>query len=391
MDTDLPNTGELTTDASGTDAPLVPEGSPVGEVIAGTITHVSIQKEMRTAYLDYAMSVIAARALPDARDGMKPVQRRILWRCTTMGLRPNTPHKKSARIVGEVLGKYHPTAIAPSTRPWPVWPRTSSMRAYARRWSGNFGSIDGDSPAAMRYTEARPAPIARSSSATSRRTPLTGPTTSMAASRSQPFSCSAAQFADQRLFGIAVGMATSIPPHNLAEIVDGLALLLDNWERHDEISVEELMECIKGPDFPTGGQILGNVSHHQCLCHGTRQRRGPRCGPDRGDARESLASSLPRSPTSSTNPASSSASPDWYAREKLDEISDLRDESDKRGMSIVIELKRGTQPQKALNRLYKHTSPLQSTFGIQLLALVDGVPRVMTLKRMLQVFSRSPH
>lgn len=398
MDTDLPNTEFSLTDASGTDAPLVPEGSPVGEAslvseaslvgeaIAGTITHVSIQKEMRTAYLDYAMSVIAARALPDARDGMKPVQRRILYAMHDMGLRPNTPHKKSARIVGEVLGKYHPHGDSAVYEAMARLAQDFSMRYMLVDGQGNFGSIDGDSPAAMRYTEARLAPIALELLSDIEKDTVDW-SDNFDGSLQEPtvLPVRLPNLLINGSSGIAVGMATSIPPHNLAEIVDGLALLLDNWERHDEISVEELMACIKGPDFPTGGQILGNASIINAYATGRGKavvRAVAQIEEMRGSRFRIVITEIPYQ----LNKSSLIERIARLVREgKLDEISDLRDESDKRGMSIVIELKRGTQPQKALNRLYKHT-PLQSTFGIQLLALVDGVPRVMTLKRMLQVF-----
>ena len=400
MDTDLPNTEFSLTDASGTDGPIVPDGivpdgivpddivsnGIVGGGVAGTITHVSIQKEMRTAYLDYAMSVIAARALPDARDGMKPVQRRILYAMHDMGLRPNTPHKKSARIVGEVLGKYHPHGDSAVYEAMARLAQDFSMRYMLVDGQGNFGSIDGDSPAAMRYTEARLAPIAMELLSDIEKDTVDW-SDNFDGSLQEPtvLPVRLPNLLINGSSGIAVGMATSIPPHNLAEIVDGLALLLDNWERHDEISVEELMEIIKGPDFPTGGQILGNASIINAYATGRGKavvRAVAQIEEMHGSRFRIVITEIPYQ----LNKSSLIERIARLVREgKLDEISDLRDESDKSGMSIVIELKRGTQPQKALNRLYKHT-PLQSTFGIQLLALVDGVPRVLTLKRMLQVF-----
>ncbi len=400
MDTDLPNTEFSLTDASGTDGPIVPDGivpdgivpddivsnGIVGGGVAGTITHVSIQKEMRTAYLDYAMSVIAARALPDARDGMKPVQRRILYAMHDMGLRPNTPHKKSARIVGEVLGKYHPHGDSAVYETMARLAQDFSMRYMLVDGQGNFGSIDGDSPAAMRYTEARLAPIAMELLSDIEKDTVDW-SDNFDGSLQEPtvLPVRLPNLLINGSSGIAVGMATSIPPHNLAEIVDGLALLLDNWERHDEISVEELMEIIKGPDFPTGGQILGNASIINAYATGRGKavvRAVAQIEEMHGSRFRIVITEIPYQ----LNKSSLIERIARLVREgKLDEISDLRDESDKSGMSIVIELKRGTQPQKALNRLYKHT-PLQSTFGIQLLALVDGVPRVLTLKRMLQVF-----
>ena len=231
------------------------------ETNIGTIRHVNIQHEMRSAYLDYAMSVIVARALPDARDGLKPVQRRILYAMYDMGIRPNGAHKKSARIVGEVLGKYHPhgdsavyEAMARLAQDW-------SVRYMLVDGQGNFGSIDGDSPAAMRYTEAKLAPISMELLNDIEKETVDW-TENFDESLMEP-SVLPARLPNLLVngsSGIAVGMATSIPPHNLGETIDALVHILDNWERQDEIGVEELMQHIVGPDFPTGGQILGNDS-----------------------------------------------------------------------------------------------------------------------------------
>jgi len=361
------------------------EGSQLNTDI-GTVYPVAIQREMRTAYLDYAMSVIAARALPDARDGMKPVQRRILYAMHDMGVRPNTPHKKSARIVGEVLGKYHPHGDSAVYEAMARMAQDFSMRYMLVDGQGNFGSVDGDSPAAMRYTEARLAPIAMELLSDIERNTVDW-AENFDGSLEEPtvLPVRLPNLLLNGSSGIAVGMATNIPPHNLGETVDGLVYILDNWERREGISVEELMDHIKGPDFPTGGQILGNGSIISAYATG------------RGKATVRAVAGIEEMPgnrfrivvTEIPYQVNKSGLLERIARlvreGRLDEISDLRDESDKQGMSIVIELKRGTQPQKALNRLYKNT-PLQTTFGIQLLSLVDGVPRVLTLKRMLQVF-----
>ncbi|MBN1249520.1 MAG: DNA topoisomerase 4 subunit A, partial [Anaerolineae bacterium] len=341
---------------------------------------------MRTAYLDYAMSVIAARALPDARDGMKPVQRRILYAMHDMGLRPNSAHKKSARIVGEVLGKYHPHGDSAVYEAMARLAQDFSMRYMLVDGQGNFGSIDGDSPAAMRYTEARLAPIAMELLSDIEKDTVDW-SDNFDGSLQEPtvLPVRLPNLLINGSSGIAVGMATSIPPHNLGEIVDGLTLILDNWERRDEISVEELMDLVKGPDFPTGGQILGTASIISAFATG----RGKAIVRAVAEIEEMHGSRFRIVITEIPYQLNKTTLLERIARlvreGRLDEISDLRDESDKRGMSIVIELKRGTQPQKALNRLYKHT-PLQTTFGIQLLALVDGVPRVLPLKRMLQIF-----
>ncbi len=352
----------------------------------GTIRHVAIQKEMRSAYLDYAMSVIAARALPDARDGMKPVQRRILYAMYDMGLRPNTAHKKSARIVGEVLGKYHPHGDSAVYEAMARMAQDFSMRYMLVDGQGNFGSVDGDSPAAMRYTEAKLAPISMELLSDIDKDTVDW-TENFDGSLNEPtvLPVRLPNLLINGSSGIAVGMATNIPPHNLGEIVDALTHVLDNWERRDEISVEDLMAFVKGPDFPTGGQILGNASIISAYATGRGKaivRAVANIEEMRGSRFRIVITEIPYQ----LNKTGLLERIARLVREgRLDEISDLRDESDKRGMGIVIELKRGTQPQKALNRLYKNT-PLQSTFGIQLLALVDGVPRILTLKRMLQIF-----
>ncbi|MBN1875976.1 MAG: DNA gyrase subunit A [Anaerolineae bacterium] len=371
----------------------------------GNIKYVEIQHEMRTAYLDYAMSVIVARALPDARDGMKPVQRRILFAMHDMGIRPNSPYKKSARIVGEVLGKYHPHGDSAVYEAMARMAQDFSVRYMLVDGQGNFGSIDGDSPAAMRYTEARLAPIAMEMLADIEKGTIDW-VNNFDDSLQEP------EVLPARLpnllvngsSGIAVGMATNIPPHNLGEVVDALVYMLDYWNRLEDIGVTEvkddaplrngaengerllgLMNFIKGPDFPTGGQILGSESIIKAYATGRGKltvRAEANIEEMRGSRYRIVITEIPYQ----LNKTSLLERIAMLVREgKLDDISDLRDESDKRGMSIVIELKRGTNPKKALNRLYKHT-PLQSTFGVQLLALVDGVPRVLPLKRLLHIF-----
>ncbi|MEJ5312296.1 MAG: DNA gyrase subunit A [Anaerolineae bacterium] len=352
----------------------------------GIIKTVDIQHEMRTAYIDYAMSVIVARALPDARDGLKPVQRRILYAMHDMGVRPGTPHKKSARIVGEVLGKYHPHGDSAVYEAMARLAQDFSVRYMLVDGQGNFGSIDGDPPAAMRYTEARLSPIAMEMLNDLEKDTVDW-VDNFDGSLQEPSVLPARlpNLLVNGASGIAVGMATSIPPHNLGEIVDALVHILDNWERREEIGVEELMEYVKGPDFPTGGQILGQEPIIKAYATGRGKaivRAVANVEEMRGGRFRLVITEIPYQLNKSTLLERIAA----LVREgKLEEISDLRDESDKRGMSIVIELRRGAQPQKALNRLYKHT-PLQSTFGIQLLALVDGVPRVLPLRRLLQVF-----
>jgi DNA gyrase subunit A len=352
----------------------------------GTIKFVEIQNEMRTAYLDYAMSVIVARALPDARDGLKPVQRRILYAMHDMGIRPNSSHKKSARIVGEVLGKYHPHGDSAVYDAMARMAQDFSMRYPLVDGQGNFGSIDGDSPAAMRYTEARLAPIAMEMLADIDKDTVDW-IENFDGSLKEPTVLPARlpNLLVNGSSGIAVGMATNIPPHNLGEVVDALTHILDNWDRQDEIGVEELMQFVKAPDFPTGGQILGQEHIIRAYATGRGKavvRAVANIEEMRGNRFRIVVTEIPYQ-LNKTTLLERIAS--LVRSGSLDEISDLRDESDKRGMSIVIELKRGAQPQMALNRLYKHT-PLQSTFGIQLLALVDNVPRVLPLRRLLQIF-----
>ncbi len=358
----------------------------ISDVNIGKIKSVDIQHEMRTAYLDYAMSVIVARALPDARDGLKPVQRRILYAMYSMGIRANSPHKKSARIVGEVLGKYHPHGDSAVYEAMARMAQDFSMRYMLVDGQGNFGSIDGDSPAAMRYTEARLANLAMEMlNDIDKETvdwienfdgSLEEPTVLPARLPNLLVNGSS---------GIAVGMATNIPPHNLGEIVDALVFLLDNWDRQEEIGVEALLEYVKGPDFPTGGIILGQESVVKAYATGRGKvtvRAVANVEEMRGGRHRLVITEIPYQLNKSSLLERIAS---LVRSGKLDEISDLRDESDRRGMSIILELRRGTHPQKALNRLYKHT-PLQTTFGVQLLSLVDGIPRMLPLKRLLQIF-----
>ncbi|MBN1246618.1 MAG: DNA gyrase subunit A, partial [Anaerolineae bacterium] len=351
------------------------------ETDIGTIKYVNIQQEMRSAYLDYAMSVIVARALPDARDGLKPVQRRILYAMYDMGIRPNGAHKKSARIVGEVLGKYHPHGDSAVYEAMARLAQDFSVRYMLVDGQGNFGSIDGDSPAAMRYTEARLAPIAMELLNDIEKDTVDW-TENFDESLMEPMVLPARlpNLLVNGSSGIAVGMSTNIPPHNLAETVDALVHILDNWERQEEIGVEELMQHITGPDFPTGGQILGNDAIIKAYATGRGKavvRAVAKIEEMSGGRFRIIVTEIPYQLNKTTLLERIAG---LVRSGRLDEISDLRDESDRQGMRIVIELKRGTQPQKALNRLFKHT-PLQATFGIQLLALVDGIPKTLSLKR----------
>jgi DNA gyrase subunit A len=352
----------------------------------GLVESVDIEEQMRAAYLDYAMSVIVARALPDARDGLKPVHRRILYAMHDMSIRANSSYKKSARIVGEVLGKYHPHGDAAVYESMARLAQDFSMRYQLVDGQGNFGSIDGDAPAAMRYTEARLARLAEEMLADIDKNTVDF-NDNFDGSLQEP-DVLPARLPNLLLngsSGIAVGMATNIPPHNLREIVDGTTYLIDNYDRLDEITVEELMKFIPGPDFPTGGVIVGNEGILQSYGSGRGRivLRGQAHIEDMpGNRFRIVITEIPYQ----LNKSSLIERIAELARGgKMDDISDLRDESDRRGMSIVIELRRSAQPKKVLNQLYKYT-PLQSTFGVQLLALVNNEPRLLSLKRSLQIF-----
>ncbi len=352
----------------------------------GKVELVDIDLQMRSAYLDYAMSVIVARALPDARDGLKPVHRRILYAMYDMGLRSNAPYKKSARIVGEVLGKYHPHGDAAVYEAMARLAQDFSMRYPLVDGQGNFGSVDGDAPAAMRYTEARLAAIAEEL-LTDIEKDTVDFTPNFDDSLQEP-AVLPARLPNLLLngaSGIAVGMATNIPPHNLRELTAALTYMLDNYERVEEIIVEDLLKYVPGPDFPTGGIIIGAEGILQAYSTGRGRivLRGVAHIEEMGTNRYRIV--ITEIPYQLNKSSLIERIAELVREGKLDDISDLRDESDRRGMSIVIELRRGAQPKKVLNQLYKYT-PLQSTFGVQLLALVDGEPRLLSLRRALQIF-----
>ncbi len=353
---------------------------------AGEIKQVDINHEMRSAYLDYAMSVIVARALPDARDGLKPVHRRILYAMHDMGIRATGAHKKSARIVGEVLGKYHPHGDSAVYESMARMAQDFSLRYPLVDGQGNFGSIDGDSPAAMRYTEARMGKLAEEMLIDIDKNTVDF-TANFDDSLLEP-SVLPSRLPNLLLngsSGIAVGMATNIPPHNLRELSGALVYMIDNYENVDEIAVDDLMQFVTGPDFPTGGIIVGkegilqaySTGRGRVIMRGTAHIEEMRAG-----RYKIVVTEIPYQ----INKTSLIERIAELARSgKIDSISDLRDESDRRGMSIVIELKRGSQPKKVLNQLYKYTT-LQSTFGVQMLALVGNEPKLLSLKRALQLF-----
>jgi DNA gyrase subunit A len=351
-----------------------------------SIQPVDIGEQMRSAYLDYAMSVIVSRALPDARDGLKPVHRRILYAMHDMGIRSTSAYKKSARIVGDVLGKYHPHSDVAIYDATARMAQDFSMRYPLIDGQGNFGSIGGDPPAAMRYTEARLHSMAEELLAdidkdtvdfgdnfdASLKEPLVLP------SRVPNLLLNGSS-------GIAVGMATNIPPHNLGELVGALRYMIDHWEKSDNITTENLLKFVKGPDFPTGGIIAGLDGIRDLYSKGKGQlllRAKSRIEEGRRGRMRIVISEIPYQ-LNLTNLIERIA--DLVREGRLEGIADLRDESDREGLSIVIEMKAGAEPRLVLNRLYKYT-PLQTTFAAQLLALVDGEPRLLSLKRALQIF-----
>jgi DNA gyrase subunit A len=352
----------------------------------GTIQQVDIDVQMREAYLDYAMSVIVARALPDARDGLKPVHRRILYAMSDLGLRSNTPYKKSARIVGEVLGKYHPHGDSAVYESMARMAQDFSMRYRLVDGQGNFGSIDGDAPAAMRYTEARLHRMAEEMLADIEKDTVDfAPNFDDSLEEPTVLPSRLPNLLLNGSSGIAVGMATNIPSHNLRELVEALNYLIENYDTIDEIALEELMNRIPGPDFPTGGIIVGREGIESAYSTGKGRivvRGLAHIEETKGNRYQIVITEIPYQVNKTTLIERIA---ELVRENRIDMISDLRDESDQRGMSIVIELKRGAQPKKVLNQLYKFTM-LQSTFGVQMLALVDGEPRLLPLKRALQIF-----
>lgn len=352
----------------------------------GTIRQVDIDEQMRGAYLDYAMSVIVARALPDARDGLKPVHRRILYAMHDMGIRSNTPYRKSARIVGEVLGKYHPHGDQAVYAAMARMAQDFSLRYMLVDGQGNFGSVDGDSPAAMRYTEARLGKMAEELLIDIAKDTVDF-SDNFDSSLQEP-TVLPARLPNLLLngaSGIAVGMATNIPPHNLGELADALHYMVENYDNIDEVTIEDLMEHIPGPDFPTGGIIVGAEGIRQAYSTGRGRivMRALAHIEETGAGRFRIV--ITEIPYQVNKTVLIERIAALARKGRLNEISDLRDESDRRGMSIVVELKRGSQPKKVLNQLFKYTQ-LQTTFGVQLLALVDGEPRLLPLKRALRIF-----
>ena len=356
-----------------------------------SIHQINIESEMREAYLSYAMSVIVSRALPDARDGLKPVHRRILYAMHDMGMGAGSTHKKSARIVGEVLGKYHPHGDGAVYETMVRMAQDFSMRYMLIDGQGNFGSIDGDGAAAMRYTEARMASIGGELLVDINKDTVDF-VENFDGTLNEPavLPSMVPNLLINGASGIAVGMSTNIPPHNLGEICDALVYMLDQWARLDEIDVEELMQFVKGPDFPTGGVIYKMRGDENMLRQAMATGRGKITlrakvhieDMGRGKSRI-IVSELPYQ----TNKATLIERIASLVRSgKLDGLVDLRDESDRQNtVRLVIELQRGADVTDVLVKLFKLT-PLQSTFGIIMLALVDGQPRLLALKQALRVY-----
>lgn len=346
------------------------------------LVEIKIEDEMRNSYLDYAMSVIVSRALPDVRDGLKPVHRRILYAMDELGMTPDKQYRKSARVVGDVLGKYHPHGDSSVYGAMVRLAQDFNTRYLLVDGHGNFGSVDGDGAAAMRYTEARMTKLA-----TELLRDINKDTVSFRPNFDETLqepTVLPSRFPNLMVngsSGIAVGMATNIPPHNLREVIDGLALMIDD----PEIAVDDLMKVIKGPDFPTGGIIMGKEGIRKAFRSG-RGKVTLRAVAEIEESSRGKHSIIVSEIPYQVNKSNLIEKIAEYVRDKkLEGISDLRDESDREGMRIVIEVKRDANPKVVLNNLYKHTQ-LQTTFGIINLALVNGEPKVLNLKEMLYYY-----
>lgn len=346
------------------------------------IIPVLMEDEMRSSYLDYSMSVIVSRALPDVRDGLKPVHRRILYGMSELGLAPNRPYKKSARIVGEVLGKYHPHGDSAVYDTMVRMAQEWSMRYPLVDGQGNFGSVDGDSPAAMRYTEARMTSAAvETMRDLDKNTVDFRPNFDDSLEEPAILPTVVPHLLVNGSGGIAVGMATNIPPHNLTEVVNGILAMVEN----PDVTSEELMEHIIAPDFPTGGTIYGysGVRDAYLTGRGRVVVRGKTSFEEGRNGRDSIVVTELPYQVNKANLIEKIA--DLVREKKLEDIADIRDESDRDGMRIVIDLKRDATPLVVLNNLYKHTQ-LQNTFGVIMLALVNGRPKVLQLREVVQHF-----
>ncbi len=352
--------------------------------IAHEILHVNLEDEMRQSYLDYAMSVIVGRALPDVRDGLKPVHRRVLYAMHELSNDWNKPYKKSARIVGDVIGKYHPHGDSAVYDSIVRMAQPFSMRYLLVDGQGNFGSVDGDPPAAMRYTELRMSRMAHELLADiDKNTVDFSPNYDESEHEPTVLPARVPNLLVNGSSGIAVGMATNIPPHNLREVIDACVALIEN----PQITLTELMKIVPGPDFPTAGIITGAAELGAAYAGGRGRIyvRGRSHVEELDKGRQALI--LTELPYQVNKARLLERIADLVRNKEVEGISELRDESDKDGMRVVIELRRGELPDIVLNNLYKHT-PLQSVFGINMVALVDGQPKLLGLKELLDCFIR---
>src|SRR4051794_13696740 len=353
----------------------------------GNIEPRALEDEMRTAYLDYAMSVIVGRALPDVRDGLKPVHRRVLYGMNELGLQPGRSYSKCAKIVGEVMGNYHPHGDSAIYDTLVRMAQVFSLRYPLVDGQGNFGSIDDDPAAAMRYTEARLAPIAREMLRD-----LDSDTVDFGPNydgQEQEPLVLPARFPNLLVngsSGIAVGMATNIPPHNLKETIAATIAYIDD----PDLDTAGLMKYMRGPDFPTGGVILGLSGIRDAYETGrgrVRVRARAQIEQIRGNREAIVVTELPFMVKKGGDGGVIKKIVELHNEKKLTEISDVQDHSDRNGMRIVIELKRDVNPKVVLNKLYKHT-PMQSTFGVNMVALVENVPRLLSLREVIRYYIR---
>jgi len=346
------------------------------------IIPVALEEEMKSSYIDYAMSVIVSRALPDVRDGLKPVHRRVLYGMYELGVTFNKPYKKSARIVGEVLGKYHPHGDSAVYETLVRMAQDFSLRYPLIDGQGNFGSIDGDSPAAMRYTEARLARIAEEMLRDIDKNTIDFvPNFDDTLKEPTVLPSYLPNLLINGASGIAVGMATNIPPHNLNDVIDALVAMIKN----PDIPIDKLIKIIKAPDFPTGGIIYGYEGVKEAYLTGKGKitiRAKANIETLKNDRANIIITEIPYQ-VNKANLIEKIA--ELVKDGKIDDISNIRDESDRDGMRIVIELKRDSQPEVILNQLYKHTQ-MQVTFGVIILALVNGVPKILNIKDMMRLF-----
>lgn len=347
-----------------------------------SIKEIDITKEMKTSFLNYAMSVIVSRAIPDVRDGMKPVHRRILYAMNELGMHSDKPFKKSARIVGEVMGKFHPHGDSAIYESMVRMAQDFSYRYPLVEGHGNFGSIDGDGAAAMRYTEARLSKIAMEVLKDLKKDTVDFQD-NYDGSEKEPtvLPCKIPNLLVNGATGIAVGMATNIPPHNLSEVIDGIIALINN----PDISIEGLMAYIKGPDFPTGGRIMGisQVRKAYLTGNGAITLRAKHAINDLANGKQEIV--ITEIPFQVNKSRLIEKMADTIKNKLIEGVTNLQDETDRSGLRIVLELRRDANPNVILNNLYKHTQ-LQATFGINLLALVNGQPKVLNLKEMLECY-----